>query len=79
MSFQSIGPFQEPWASNPSSMALSAGISNFPRPQQLILTIFFTALEATDDREMGTGESAIVAPPADIHGFAALDGGATPR
>ncbi len=33
-------------------------------------------LEATDDRVMGAGESAIVAPPADIHGFAALDGGA---
>ncbi len=36
----------------------------------------YATLEATDDRAMGAGESAIVAPPADIHGFAALDGGA---
>ena len=36
----------------------------------------FATLEATDDRVMSAGESAIVAPPADIHGFAALDGGA---
>lgn len=36
----------------------------------------YATLEATDDRVMRAGESAIVAPPADIHGFAALDGGA---
>lgn len=36
----------------------------------------YATLAATDDRVMGAGESAIVAPPADIHGFCALDGGA---
>lgn len=36
----------------------------------------YATLEATDDRIMSTGQSAIVAPPADIHGFCALDGDA---
>ncbi|MCY4394895.1 MAG: hypothetical protein OXC10_07160 [Rhodospirillaceae bacterium] len=36
----------------------------------------YAKLAATDDRVMRAGESAIVAPPADIHGFRALDGDA---
>ncbi|MDE0717186.1 MAG: hypothetical protein OXH64_04515, partial [Rhodospirillaceae bacterium] len=36
----------------------------------------YAKLAATDDRVMCAGEAAIVAPPADIHGFCALDGGA---
>ncbi len=36
----------------------------------------YAKLAATDDRVMRAGEAAIVAPPADIHGFCALDGGA---
>ena len=36
----------------------------------------YATLETTDDRVMGAGEAAIVAPPSDIHGFAALEGSA---
>lgn len=35
----------------------------------------YAELEETDDRVMSAGETAIVAPPADIHGFTALDEG----